>query len=174
MSDINDFVIEDGVLIAYEGDSSDVVIPDSVSSIGEEAFRGCTRLTSVEIPSSVSSIGERAFYGCTNLKKFSISQDNEFFASVNEAIYSKDRKKLIQYVCLSNATHFSIPDGVTSIGDYVFFECTGLTSIEIPYSVIEIGEDVFDGCNDNLVIITSADSYAEEYAMENGIKVKFI
>ena len=243
MSDINDFVIEDGVLIKYDGDSSDVVIPDSVTYIGVEAFRGCTGLTSIEIPNSitsiddyafygckgltsvkipdsvtsigastfvgctgltsieipssvisigdcafwgctgltsieipksVSSIGGRAFYGCTNLKEFSISQDNEFLASVDGAICSKDRKKLIQYVCLSNATHFSIPDGVTSIGDYVFFECTGLTSIEIPNSVIEIGENAFCDCNDNLVIITSAGSYAEEYAKENGIKVNLI
>ena len=165
-------------------------------------------------------LGGSAFDGCTGLKALSISQDNEFFASANGAIYSKDRKKLIYYACLSNATHFSIPDGVTTIDTWAFndcksltsieipssvttigvgafFNCTGLTSIkipnsvtsiststfeccagltsiEIPSSVTSIGEDAFWGCNDNFVIITSADSYAEKYAKENEIKVKLI
>ena len=220
MSDINDFVIEYGVLKKYNGSEQIVKIPDSVSSIGDFAFSGCTGLTSVKIPnsvtsigkgvfwdckgltsieiaSSVSSIGRDAFRGCTGLKTLSISQDNEFFASVNGAIYSKDRKKLIKYVCLSNATHFSIPDGVTTIATWAFDGCIGLTSIEIPDSVTYIGEEAFLGCegltsieipnsvssigghtfsfcNDNLVIITSAGSYAEEYAKKNGIKVKLV
>ena len=138
MSDINDFVIEDGVLIGYDGDSSDVVIPDSVISIGDFVFEGCKGLTSVKIPNSVTSISHFAFSDCSGL------------------------------------TSIEIPDSVSSIGIGAFEGCKGLTSIEIPDSVEDIGEDAFYGCNDNLVIITPADSYAEEYAEENEIKVKLI
>ena len=75
MSDINDFVIEDGVLIKYKGDDSDVVIPDSVTSIGDFAFQDCTNLTSVEIPDSVIEIGEDIFDGCYQLLCRKLRQD---------------------------------------------------------------------------------------------------
>ena len=66
MSDINDFVIENGVLKKYNGSEQVIKVPNSVTSIGEEAFSGCTGLTSVEIPDSVIEIGEDAFDGCND------------------------------------------------------------------------------------------------------------
>ena len=115
MSDINDFVIENGVLTKYRGQEQAVKIPESVTSIGWCAFLGRTGLTSIEIP-----------------------------------------------------------DSVTSIGSSAFSWCAGLTSIKIPSSVASIGWGAFLGCNDNLVITTTADSYAAKYAEENGIKVNLI
>jgi hypothetical protein len=64
MSDINDFVIEDGVLKKYNGSDEIVKIPDIVTSIGDNAFQDCTDLTIIEIPDSVTSIGDGAFNGC--------------------------------------------------------------------------------------------------------------
>ena len=62
-----EFLVEDGVLTGYYGDSSTVIIPDTVTSIGHDAFHDCTELTSVTIPNSVTSIGSSAFQGCTGL-----------------------------------------------------------------------------------------------------------
>ena len=64
MSNISDFIIEDGVLTSYNGPGGNVVIPDSVMSIDEEAFMWCSSLTSVTIPDSVTSIGNGAFSHC--------------------------------------------------------------------------------------------------------------
>ena len=87
-----------------------VTIPDSVTSIGSSAFNGCGGLMSIIIPDSVTSIGDSAFYGCSGL------------------------------------TSITIPDSVTSIGNSVFYGCSGLTSIIIPDSVTSIGNYAFDDC----------------------------
>ena len=72
MSGTSDFIIKNGVLKKYNGNSSDVVIPDVVTRIGWEAFSGCTGLTSITIPDSVTTIGWEAFSGCTGLTSITI------------------------------------------------------------------------------------------------------
>ena len=74
MSNINDFVIENGVLKKYKGPGGDVVIPDSVTSIAGSAFAGCSSLTSIVIPESVTSIGDAAFYDCSSLASIVIPE----------------------------------------------------------------------------------------------------
>ena len=129
-----EFEIVGGELVAYKGVSTDVIIPDTVKTIGRNAFDNCrknltsitfgngiscisayacgccTALTSIKIPSNVKEIGESAFGGCTSL------------------------------------TSITIPDSVTSIGDYAFCDCKSLASITIPDSVTSIGGDAFSGC----------------------------
>ena len=124
-----------------------VVIPSSVTCIDQDTFRGCTGLTSIEIPSSVTRIGLSAFSDCTGLTSVNylgtIDQwvaINWGSASANPVYYAKKLK--INGVEVTNA----VLTNATSIGQYAFAGCTGLTSIEIPSSVTSIGDCVFRGC----------------------------
>ena len=121
---------------AFYGCSSltSIEIPSSVTSIGNGAFGGCSSLTSIEIPSSVTSIGYRAFYECSSLT--SIEIPNSVVSIGNDAFEN-----------CSKLTSINIPEGVTSIGDGAFVGCSSLTSIEIPSSVTSIGTNAFSGCS---------------------------
>ena len=69
---MSEFEIKDGVLIKYSGDETDVIIPDSVTSIGNKAFIWCESLQNVTIPDSVTSIGDKAFGWCSSLQSITI------------------------------------------------------------------------------------------------------
>lgn len=129
-----DFVIVNGILLVYQGTESAVTIPKGVTSIGDEAFLYCTKLTSVIIPEGVTSIGEGAFDSCSNLVSVTIP---EGMTSIGGwAFY-----------CCSSLTSVTFPEGVTNIDTYAFFGCSNLTSVTIPYSVTSIGNAAFDGCS---------------------------
>ena len=99
-----------------------MTIPESVTSIGDYAFSGCSGLTSVTIPESVTSIGGNAFSGCSGLTSVTIP---ESVTSIGSYAF---------YGC-SGLTSVTIPESVTSIGSYAFSGCSGLTSVTIPESV---------------------------------------
>ena len=131
---------------------TDLVIPDSVTSIGDWAFYNCSGLTSVTIGDSVTSIGNQAFYRCTNLTSITIPDS---VTSIGEYAF---------YYCTS-LTSVTIGDGVTSIGDWAFSYCDSLTSITIPDSVTSIGESAFRSCYSLTSVtigdgVTSIGSYA--------------
>ena len=125
--------IKNGVLIKYKGKAKEVVIPSSVTSIGKEAFFGCSSLTSISIPASVTSIGFSAFDGCSSLASITIPDSVK---SIGEGAFS----------CCSSLTSISIPASVTNIGKGAFNKCSSLTSITIPSSVTSIGEGAFYDC----------------------------
>ena len=112
----------------------DIVIPDSVTSIGDYAFTNCCNLKSITIPDSVTSIGSGAFNGCYNLRSITIPDS---VTSIDECAFSD----------CGSLTSVEIPDSVTSIGYRTFWGCVGLTSIVIPDSVYEIGGDAFYYCD---------------------------
>ena len=120
------------------------VIPNSVTSIGGRAFRGCSGLTSVEIPNSVTSIGYYAFYGCSGLTSIIVKEGNTVYDSRNNcnAIIETSSNTL-----LTGCKNTVIPNSVTSIGDWAFSGCSGLTSITIPNSVTSIGWSAFYNCS---------------------------
>ena len=121
-----------------------ITIPNSVTSIGDGAFSGCTGLTSITIPNSVTSISPYAFSGCTGLTSVTISNS---VTSIGGSAFSG----------CTGLTSITIPNSVTSIGYEAFRDCTGLTSITIPNSVTSIGDGAFDGCT-GLTSVTISNS----------------
>ncbi len=129
----------------------------NVKIIGEDAFARCRSLKSISIPESVTSIGDDAFYGCDELPPHLLVYDNgtkcygwvgdkskcievtipKSVTSIRRSAFSK----------CSSLTSVYIPEGVTSIGDWAFGGCGSLTDITIPESVTSIGGLVFYGCD---------------------------
>ncbi|MBR0181715.1 MAG: leucine-rich repeat protein [Bacteroidaceae bacterium] len=125
-----------------------ITIPNSVTRIEESAFSGCSGLTSITIPNSVTSIGYSAFNNCSGLTKAEFAsiewlckiKFNNSYA--NPLYYAKHL-----YIDGQEVTDLVIPNSVTSIGSYAFYNCTGLTSVTIPNSVTAIEGYTFYGCS---------------------------
>ena len=123
-----------------------LVIPDSVTNIGDYAFSGCRSLTDIVIPDSVTNIGDYAFWNCRSLTNIVIPDS---VTSIGDNAFE---------YCFS-LSNLIIPDGVTSIGDGAFVGCNSLSSVVIPDSVSCIGNNAFWGC-ESLTDIVIPDSVA--------------
>lgn len=164
-----------------------VIDGNGVTSIGVDAFSGCTGLTSITIPDSVTSIGSSAFRGCKGLTSISGSATNvstvakqakptSFTVNITSGT-SIDGSAFLDCTGLTSVTigngvtsiggsafdgctrltNITIPDSVTSIGDTTFSSCTGLTSVTIGKGVTSIGDGAFGGCK-ALTSVTIPDS----------------
>lgn len=122
-----------------------ITIPNSVTIIGNEAFHGCTDLTSVEIPNSVMIIGNKAFCGCKGLTSIKIPSS---VTIVRDDTFSGCR----------GLTSVEIPNSVTIIGSRAFYGCKRLTSITIPKSVTKIGDGAFSKCTNLRNIVVDKDN----------------
>ena len=134
-----------------------IVIPNSVTSIGTNAFSFCRGLTKVSIPNSVKTIGNWAFYRCTGLTTVTIG--NSVTSIGNRAFYSctsltevsiPNSVKTIEFRAFEGCTGLktvTIGNSVTTIGESAFYSCTSLTEVSIPNSVTSIGSSVFEDCS---------------------------
>ena len=121
---------------AFDGCSSltSLTLPSSVTSIGSSAFSGCSGLTSLTLPSSVTSIEWSAFSGCSGLTSLTLPSS---VTSIGGSAFSG----------CSGLTSLTLPSSVTSIGESAFSGCSGLTSLTLPSSVTSIGSSAFSGCS---------------------------
>ena len=165
------FVYEDNVLfnkdkttiISYRSKETSYIIPDSVTSIGTQAFRGNESLKNIIIPNSVTSIGTYAFALCTSLKSITIPSsvvaidgnpfcgchadvfnESKAFLYEENVLFNKDKTTLISY--RAKETNYTIPTSVTRIGKNAFGRCETLKSITIPNSVTTIGRYALVNC----------------------------
>lgn len=200
LADKAGFVVVNNILFRYMGTDKDVVIPDGVEIIDEGAFENNKTLESIIIPNSVTLIGNSAFYGCrklslvkimnldTNIKASAFYScpkliDKKGFMILNDYLYEysgsdtdvvvPDTVKIIgnrSFPTTNAIKSITIPNGVTTIGDYAFmYPSKGLESVIIPSSVKTIGHNAFAMC-EKVVITAPKGSYAIEYAKENCIQ----
>ena len=169
-------------LLYYLGNATELTLPANYNGenyvIGANVFNGNTSLTSVVIPNSVTSIGEWAFYNCTGLTSVEFNAENcTTMGSSSYLVFSgctalstvtigENVKTIPDYAFpgCTGLTSVVIPNSVTSIGERAFYDCTGLTGIEIPNSVTSIGASAFEGCNniENLYIGSSVESIGDK------------
>ncbi len=141
-------------LICCPGGKTSVTIPDGVTSIGDEAFSRCGKLTEVAMSDTVTSIGNEAFSRCINLTDITMSDS---LISIGEHAF---------FSCTS-LTEITIPDSVTTIEDYAFYSCTGITEITIPDSVTSVGVCALERCG-KLESITAGENN-ENYSSLDGV-----
>ena len=142
-----------------DGFTGSLTIPNSVTSIEDDSFYGCSGLTSLTIPNSVTTIGNHAYCGCSGLTG-SLTIPNSV-TSIGVAVFSRcggftsltipnsitSIKNSAFYGCSGLTGSLTIPNSVTSIGDYAFENCSGLISLTISNSVTSIGNMAFSGCS---------------------------
>ena len=128
------------------GQGGSFTVPNSVNVIGDDAFSGCTGLTNVTVPNSVTNIAANAFYYCNGLKEINVDAANSNYSSMAGVLFDKAQATLIQFPG-GKSGHFTIPNGVNAIGDYAFYECSGLTQLTIPNSVNTVEASSFSGCS---------------------------
>lgn len=117
---LSDFIIENGILTKYRGYKKDVVIPDSVTSIGDEAFENCYSLTSINVAS-----------------------DNEYYSDEDGVLFNKDKTELIRYLKDKSEDTYTIPDSVEKICARAFYQCEKLKSVAFNKSLKKIEYEAF-------------------------------
>lgn len=165
-----DFVIENGVLIKYVGTEDYVIIPEEVTAIGEEAFRNCPGVVTLEngkqrpfgspasvfIPHTVKSIGKFAFFDCGRLTSVIFSEGLthigysafEFCSSLTEIELPSSVTDIegSAFSCCTKLTRISLPEGLTTLRFSVFDDCTLLESVQLPQGLTHIESRAFANC----------------------------
>jgi uncharacterized repeat protein (TIGR02543 family) len=128
----------------------EIIMPNSVTTIGAYAFVACFNLTSVTIGSGVNKIGDDSFTFCRNLTTINVATENTKYSAEGGILYNKNKTTLVAYP--SAKGFVNIPNGVTTIGVRAFYNCL-ITNVTIPNSVTSIEESAFIGCL-NLTSVT--------------------
>jgi len=149
------------------GENSDFVF--RVMEVGQNAFYGCSEITSIDLPYSVLRIVDGAFKGCSGIKQFTVNENNQSYKDVNGVLFSKDNRMLVKYPAKKENTEYVITEDValicteafmdnsylkkvnignfvTAISDFAFKNCTALEEVELGSNVRIIGSQAFNSC----------------------------
>lgn len=154
-----------GEFAFYSNSVTEIVIPDTVTDIGESAFFrcrslksitlpsgvaaiksglfcSCTSLSEINIPDSVSYIDTGVFYDCTKLEAINVDSGNNFYISEDGVLFSRDMKQLIAYPPAKPDAQYTIPAAVEKIAEYAFSGAR-FETVDLPDCVSEIGASAF-------------------------------
>ena len=141
------------MIIKYIGQGTSCVIPETVEYenveypvlvLGERAFSNASNLISITLSNNLSE-NDRDFTGCINLQEFIVNNDNIHYSTIDGVLFSKDKTYLSLYP-YGRKGKYIIPEGISGIARYAFNECTGLTSLTLPNSLITVNYDSFYDC----------------------------
>jgi hypothetical protein len=141
-----------------------LTLGQGVVNIGDDAFYGCASLTNVLVPPSVTNLTSTAFNECFNLVGINVDANNPAYSSVAGVLFNKNQTELVDFPCgqsgsytipgsvtvigdfafpFCNLTNLIFPDSVVAIGQYAFYDCTGMTSVTLPTNLVTIGQYAF-------------------------------
>jgi len=183
-SQIEDYLIRDGVIIGYHGNEPDITTPNSISEIGMGAFWNCRSLKNIKLNHGITRIGGDAFYKCINLEKInipatvreigndpfagcptlSLENRSKHFLLEDGVLYNRKKTQILHYPIKKQLKHFKIPSTVRYVNKHTFYENKYLRSIEIPKSVVWIENNMFSGCRIEEVINKSP-----YFCIDNGV-----
>ncbi len=152
------FVIHNGVLRKYTGADSHVIIPEGVTEIAENVFKGNASLVSVTFPSTLTTIEDSAFSGCSALETLALpasldSIGNWAFSNCTALRELKLPGKTFKWEGSSifqgctSLESLTLPEGLTSIGSYMFADCSSLKEVKLPSTLNSFGSGVFSNCS---------------------------
>lgn len=156
LADQDGYVIESGVLVKYFGDETTLIIPETVTTIGKEAFSECEGLTNVTIPKTVTRIEDSAFKDLNTLTYLTYSDSIEYvgndvfthtkwYDNLNQEYNIIGDGVLIKYI-EKDSKDISLPNTIKSISGKAFYNATSIQSLKIPTSVTSIGDNAFASC----------------------------
>ena len=145
-TNFNDLVVTSISQSAFYGlnDLTSVIIPATLSSIGQTAF-GETGLSNVTIPGSVTNIGLAAFINCIELTSIAVGATNSFYTSLDGVLFNNQQTALIEYPG-GLAGNYVMPVGVTNVGAEAFDNCAYLSGVTIPSTAISLEDQAFANC----------------------------
>lgn len=145
---------------------TDIVVPEGVTTIEQQAFNYCASLTTVSLPTTLTTIGDCAFQGCSSLESIVVADGNTTFDSrdnCNAIIKTSDNELIVgcsttiipasvitiadNAFRASSITDVAIPEDVTTIESFAFYECGLLKTVILPSTLTKIGYGAFQVCN---------------------------
>ena len=142
-----------------------ITIPGSVTGIGDNAFQGCLGIAKIEIPKNVTSVAANAFIGCSGLESITVASDNTVYDSRDNcnAIIETEANTLV-----AGCKNTVIPGSIAKIEANAFNGCSSLASITIPSNVTSIGERAFYNCNNLKEVVNYSNLTISKGSQSNG------
>ncbi len=133
-----------------------LILPDSVTSLEYSAFYYCHNLTSVTFGNNIQQVSATAFFGCNQLSELIVAEDNPYLCTVDGVLFDRQMTKVL--MCPDGkAGAFTIPEGVTTIGESAFESCN-LSSLTIPASLVELESAALFYCNQMIEFAVAEDN----------------